>query len=69
MATVTEQGMNVLACLQMLRAMRLSLHQNTKAETCTNKERRYVKRTYLTLHHVLQRNRRHAQMRVAHFTI
>jgi hypothetical protein len=47
----------------------MSLRQNTKAETCTNEERRRAELASPMLHHALQRNQRRAFARVAHFTI
>jgi lambda repressor-like predicted transcriptional regulator len=48
---------------------RYTLCQSTKAEMCTNDERRRTERASPTLRHTLQRNWRRAQMCIAHFTI
>jgi hypothetical protein len=49
--------------------LQITLRQNSKAEIRTNEEWRHVERASPTLRHVLQRNRRRAQMHVTHFTI
>jgi hypothetical protein len=55
--------------IHILRLLQITLCQNTKAEMRTNEEWRHVERASPTLRHVLQRNRRRAQMHVTHFTI
>jgi lambda repressor-like predicted transcriptional regulator len=47
----------------------MTLRQNTKVQTRTNEERRRAELASSTLHHVLQRNWRHAFTCVAHFII